>query len=86
MGTEPEGAGKGPAWSPMSLPLLAIPSAPAIYLLEAGPALAEAQAGAGMDPDVHLPSLLGLGRVIESAPHRMAPVSGGQWREGRRIF
>lgn len=56
------------------------PGAHASYLFEANPALAEAEAGAGVDLDHHLPLLLGLGRVVEPAPHRMAPV--GQWAAG----
>lgn len=49
----------------------------ATYLFEAGPALAEAQAGAGVCLDHHLPVLLGLGRVVEPSPHGVAPVSQG---------
>lgn len=64
-------SGKGPGWS--TAPTLFLVS----YLLEASPALAEAQTGAGVSLNHHLPNLLGLGRVVESAPHGMAPVSGG---------
>lgn len=49
----------------------------ASYLFEAGPALAEAQAGAGVGFDHHLSVLLSLGRVVEPAPHGMAPVRRG---------
>lgn len=51
------------------------------YLLEAGPAFAEAQSGAGVGLDHHLPSLLSLGCVVEPASHGMAPVRGGQQKE-----
>lgn len=55
----------------------ATPHIPASYLLETGPATAEAQAGAGVDPDHHLPSLLGPGCVVEPPSHGVAPVSTG---------
>lgn len=60
------------------------PDAQARYLFEAGPAAAEAQAGTGVDLDHHLPILLGLGSVVEPAPHRMAPI--GRWALGGRIL
>lgn len=60
------------------------PDARARYLFEAGPALAEAQVGTGVDLDHHLPILLGLGSVVEPAPHRMAPV--GRWAVGGGIL
>lgn len=66
----------GWSWRPCApAPPLPCPLIPrAGYLFEAGPALAEAQAGAGVGLDHHLPTLLGLGRVVEPAPHRVAPV------------
>lgn len=70
--------GKRPFWSPTSHLFPNVPNTLVSYLLEAGTALAETQTGAGVNLDHHLPALLSLGRVVESAPHGMAPGSGGQ--------
>lgn len=59
----------------MPQPLCRVPNVHASYLFEASPAPAEAQPGAGVDLDHHLPLLLGLGSVVEPAPHRVAPTS-----------
>lgn len=45
-----------------------------LYLFEANTALAEEKAGAGVNLDHLLPFFLGLGGVVEPAPHRVAPV------------
>lgn len=62
-------------------PFSSVPNSLVSYLLEAGPTFAEAQAGTGVCLDHHLPCLLSLGRVVEPAPHGMAPVSGEQQRK-----
>lgn len=72
---------KGPSWSIALHPFSGVPNTLVSYLLEAGPTLAEAQAGTGMSLDHHFPSLLSLGGVVEPAPHGMAPVNGGQQKE-----
>lgn len=59
------------------------PDTCATYLFEAGPTFAKAQAGTGVDPDHHPPILLGLGCVVEPAPHRVAPVSRQAMGSGR---
>lgn len=69
---------QGPATepgAPVPQPLCRVPDACTSYLFEASPAPAEAQSGAGVDLDHHLPLLLGLGSVVEPAPHRVAPAS-----------
>lgn len=81
----PKGVGEGHCLSPgQSLGTQCPSSSSAVsqdafasYLFEAGPALAEAQAGAGVGFDHHLSVLLSLGRVVEPAPHGMAPVRRG---------
>lgn len=78
MGSGEEDLGKRPAWSPAPHPARDVPNTPVSYLLEAGPALAETQTGAGMDLDHHLPGLLSLGRVVQPTPHGVASGSGGQ--------